>query len=329
MTQDLTPTRIFEVARGFMPARIILTAHELGVFPALREQPKTALELAEKLNCHPRGLDRLLSALVTLGLLTKSDSTYALTDLARRAMLPESDEYLAGLDHACQMWETWSTLTEAVRQGGKVVGPPMAQRDRKYFEKFISAMHANAAPKAQETVALLGLSGLRRIVDAGGGSGAYASAFAEQHPEAEVILFDLPQVVEIAPQFLKKYPGGHRVKLVAGDMLRDEFPAPADLVWLSAIIHMFSPDENRELFARAARALASGGYLAVQDFVMDESRLNPPAGAIFALNMLVARDYGDTYTESEIRSWLTEAGFSEIHRLDTPYATAIVIGRKR
>jgi hypothetical protein len=45
--------------------------------------------------------------------------------------------------------------------------------------------------------------------------------------------------------------------------------------------------------------------------------------------MLVATEAGDTYTESEVRAWLAEASFSDVHRLDTPGGrTALIVGRK-
>jgi SAM-dependent methyltransferase len=326
--EELTPEKIFEKARSFMPARIILSAHELGVFEVLREKPRQSSEVAAFLSCDARGMDRLLNALVVLQLLEKKDNMFELTDVARRAFLPESEEFLAGLDHAVQMWETWSTLTDAVRRGGKVVGPPMTERDRAYFERFIKAMHANSAPRADDVIAKLPLANVTFAVDVGGGSGAYAASLARRFPHARVVLFDLPQVIEIAPDFLAKYEGGERVELVAGDMLKDELPGPADLIWLSAIVHMFSPQENEELVARCYNALAPGGKLAIQDFIMDETRTSPPAGAIFALNMLVARDAGDTYTESELRGWFEKAGFTNVCRIDTIPPNAVIMGTK-
>ncbi|MGC8839933.1 MAG: methyltransferase [Candidatus Sumerlaeaceae bacterium] len=118
--------------------------------------------------------------------------------------------------------------------------------------------------RSPEITGLLGIESPRKIIDVGGDSGAYAAAFSARFPNAQVILFDLPQVIEIAPQFLAKHAGGQRVQLVAGDMRNDEFPGPADLIWLSAIVHMFSAQENSELIARAARALSPGGTLAIQ-----------------------------------------------------------------
>lgn len=323
-----TPEQIYEIARSFMPARIILTAHELGVFMQLRESPCTSEEVARSLQCHPRGIDRLLCALVALGLVHKSAGKYSLAPVARDALLPEGKAFLAGLDHVCQMWESWSTLTQAVRHGGKVDDLPITARDRGYFEKFIRAMHANAHPRARRVAALLPIDPPHRIVDLGGGSGAYAAAFAERWPEAEVILFDLPQVVEIAPRYLREEPHGFRVQLRAGDMFSDELPAPTQFIWLSAIIHMFSPAQNLALLERCARACAPGGTVAIQDFVMSEDRTQPPHGAIFALNMLVAREWGDTYTESDIRGWMAAAGLHHVQRLDTPFGTAIMLGEK-
>ena len=116
------------------------------------------------------------------------------------------------------------------------------------------------------------------------------------------------------------------VEVVAGDYRRDPIGAGYDLVFLSAIIHSNSVEQNQLLFRKAAAALAPGGRLVVQDFLMEEDRSGPAQAALFALNMLVGTESGDTYTESEVRTWMAEAGFHGMTRLDTPAGTNIVIG---
>jgi SAM-dependent methyltransferase len=125
-------------------------------------------------------------------------------------------------------------------------------------------------------------------------------------------LFDLPAVIPLARQRLTAGGVAERVQLAAGDFYHDPLPRGADLVWLSAIIHQNSPDENRALYRRAAEALEPGGRVLIRDIVMDESHTSPLAGALFAVNMLVATPGGGTYALAEIREDLQSAGFADV-----------------
>jgi SAM-dependent methyltransferase len=95
-----------------------------------------------------------------------------------------------------------------------------------------------------------------------------------------------------------------------------EFGEGFDLVLLSAVCHMFSEDENRSLIQRCARALVSGGHLVIREFILQEDRTGPAHAALFALNMLVGTEHGNTYTESQYRTWMQEAGFATVTRTD-------------
>jgi ubiquinone/menaquinone biosynthesis C-methylase UbiE len=167
-----------------------------------------------------------------------------------------------------------------------------------------------------------------RVLDVGGGSGAFAVAFVRAGKGVTATVFDLPVVLPLTQKYVSAERLTDRIELVAGDYTRDELPGGYDLVFLSAIIHSNSPDQNRDLMRKCARALNPMGSLVVQDFIMDENRTVPPGGAFFALNMLVGTAAGDTYTESEIRDWMEEAGLSDIKRVETSFGSAQVNGRK-
>jgi len=92
----------------------------------------------------------------------------------------------------------------------------------------------------------------------------------------------------------------------------DDLPPGCDIALLSAIIHQNSPQQNVELYRKIYQALDPGGTLIIRDHVMDESRTSPPAGALFALNMLVNTQAGDTYTFMEVKNTLNIAGFIEV-----------------
>jgi hypothetical protein len=99
-------------------------------------------------------------------------------------------------------------------------------------------------------------------------------------------------------------------------------------VFLSAIIHSNSERGNRGLLRKCTDALKPEGQLVVQDFIVEEDRTGPPFTVLFALNMLVGTESGDTYTEREVREWMREAGLTGIGRKDTEFGTTLLIGRK-
>ncbi len=79
---------------------------------------------------------------------------------------------------------------------------------------------------------------------------------------------------------------------------------------------------------KCAAALNPQGQVVVQDFIMDDERTSPAFGALFALNMLVGTETGDTYTEAEVKTWMEEAGLSDIARRETDFGTTLIIGKK-
>lgn len=321
------PQTYWEIAGSFQRSRAFLTAVELGLFSALGDGEKTSQSVASAIGADPRATDRLMNALAAADLLEKREDLFANTPEGRQFLVPGSPDYLAGLMHQVHLWDSWSTLTEAVRKGGSVfLEPPTRGED--WSEAFISAMHDRARRAAPGLVGLVDLSGVARVLDVGGGSGAYAAAFAKARDGIRATVFDLPDVLPITRRFLEREGAQDRVDTAAGDYLEDPLPAGFDLALLLAILHSNSPEENQLLIRKCAGALNPGGRLIVQEFFMAEDRTGPPHSALFALNMLVGTDRGDTYTMEEVKAWMKSAGFTEFERRETGPITAILIGSK-
>ena len=100
-----------------------------------------------------------------------------------------------------------------------------------------------------------------------------------------------------------------RVTLVAGDYKKDPLPAGHDLAFVSAIVHQNSPAENGALFRNIFTSLEPGGRIVVRDHLLSADRTHPRSGALFAVNMLVGTEGGNSYTEEEIRGALEKVGF--------------------
>ena len=327
-TNGLSVDEIMQLARSFQRSRVLLSAFELRLFTILGDEQKSSLEVAEILRTDARATDRLMNALCALRLLEKRDWLFANTPQAAECLVEGKPRYLSYLAHSVNLWETWSTLTEVVRQGGSVADRAISKRDKKWRAAFIGAMHSFATARAPEVIGLLDMAGVVRILDVGGGSGAYAMEMVRVREGVEPIVFDLPQVIPLTQQYLEQNDMKGKIKTRAGDFKTDDFGKSFDMVFVSSIAHMNSPEENNGLIEKCVRALNHGGQLVIKDFTVSEDRTHPPDAALFALNMLVGTAAGDTYTEAEVSSWMISAGLSEIERKGTSFGSTLIIGRK-
>jgi len=313
---------LLEAINAFRRSRVILTAVELRVFDVVEKNGSEASDIARMLVTDARAIDRLLNALAGMKLLKKEHSRFYLTDTSARFLVSRSSEYLANIAHYNNLWERWSSLSEAVREGRGIGLENIRERGSEWLESFIAAMHHRAVPQAPEDVNLMDLHDVVRVLDLGGGSGAYSMAMTRVKQELRAVVFDLPEVVPITKKYIEQAGLSHRIDVLEGDYLVDDYDGVYDLVFLSAIIHSHPPEENIALLKRCASALRPGGSIVIQDFIMEDDRVQPVHGALFALNMLVATRAGDTYTEEEICSWMHEAGFSDVRRCDTTHGAA-------
>jgi predicted O-methyltransferase YrrM len=299
-------------ARSFLRSRVILTGAQLDFFTQLDETPASAKELAEKNELGLRATIRVLDCLVTFDLLEKQDGLYHTTEKGAFFSSRHPETILPMVLHYNHLWNNWSHLTETVKTGVNSARKPVTESGTEAQKAFIGAMHVVGRDLSVEIADAYDLSPFKRLLDIGGASGTYTIAFLRKNPEMKAVIFDLEGVIPLAEERLKKEGFYDRVELVAGDFYQDRLSKGCDLALLSAIIHQNSPEQNLELYLKIHRALDPGGVLLIRDHIMDESRTNPPAGALFALNMLVNTSGGDTYTFSEVKDVLEKVGFVDV-----------------
>jgi len=318
------PDDINELIRGFMPSRTVLTALELDVFTALGDGASPDA-VAERIQASRRGTEMLLHALAALKLLRKENGIFRNTPLSARFLADTSpDSARKALLHTANLWHRWSSLTASVRAGT----PAPRTGDGEWVDTFIAAMDRNARERSQAVVNTVGAEGIRRILDLGGGSAAYSIAFARVNPGVTVEVLDLADVIPLTQKYIRRAGLADRIHARVGDMLLDPLGHGFDLVLLSAICHMFSPEENRALYQRAHAALASGGRVLVQDFILEPEKTAPRFAALFSLNMLVGTRAGSSYSEPEYAAWLTEAGFRDIQRVRLPGPAGVLLATR-
>jgi len=321
----MTPRELREIVYNFRESRIILTALELELFTAVGDGAKTSADVSKIISSNIRATDRLMNVLCNMNLLEKENEKFSNTEFSSRYLVKNSPDYISNLMHASNLWDSWSNLTEIIKEG-KTIGRDAAKN--KWKENFIEAMHYRASREAQKDLNNLDLTGVKSVLDLGGGSGAYAMQFIKQKPDIKATVFDLPDVIPLTLKYISANGFEGKINTIKGNYFYDDIGFGYDLIFLSAIIHSNSFEENKRLIKKCADALNANGQIVIQDYAMDEDRLTPEVGALFAINMLVNTKGGDTFTQEEIYSWLRDAGINDIKRNETIHVAAQIIGRK-
>ena len=320
------PDELNDSIRAFQESRAVLTALELDVFTAVGNGAG-APAIAGSMGTDARATEMLLNALAAMGLLVKQDGIFRNAPAAARFLSSASRESARpALLHIAHLWPRWSTLTDCVRAGHAMARSEDAAAD--WTEAFIAAMHRNAAERAPQVVRAVGAAGVRRMLDVGGGSGAYSISFAQANPALKSEILDLADVMPIAQGHIDEAGVADRVSIRVGDLRSDRLGQGYDLVFVSAICHMLSPQENCDLLRRCCAVLESGGRIAIQDFILEPDKTAPRWGALFALNMLVGTPGGSSYSEPEYTEWLSGAGFRDIRHVRLPGPAGIMIAAR-
>ncbi len=314
-----TQNNMISDVRSFMKSRIILTAAELDLFTTLDQHSISAKDLAAMLDLNERATTRILDCLITFELLEKQNNCYRTTDKGSTLSSMHPHSILPSLKHSIRLWNNWNHLTVAIREGTNPHLQPWSSKTVSDEERkaFIGSMHIGARKHLSKISDAYDSRPFKKLLDIGGGSGAYTIAFLQKNPQLQAIIYDLEGVIPIAEEKIREVQLQNRVSFVAGDYNRDELPGGCDLALLSAVIHQNNLEQNLSLFQKVYRALELGGALLIRDHVMDTTRTKPPMGAIFALNMLVSTSAGDTYTFDEIKDSLEMAGFEKVETLMT------------
>jgi SAM-dependent methyltransferase len=306
------PDIVTEV-RSFMKSRVILSAAELDFFSKLDDNFLSAADVADMIGLDKKGTTRLLDCLVTFDLLKKENNRYHTTEKGSFLSSKNPESVLPMINHMNAIWGNWSCLTDIVKTANNPNIRPVVDSDsKKDRTAFIGAMHVAARRISKKIAEAYVLSPFKKLLDIGGGSGAYTIAFLGKNPKLNAIIFDLEDVIPITKEKIAENGLQDRVDFVPGNFYEDDLPGECDLALLSAIIHQNSPEQNLALYRKIYHALVPGGRLIIRDHIMDESRTDPPAGALFALNMLVNTPAGDTYTFKEVAETLEKAGFKDI-----------------
>lgn len=332
--KPVTPERIAQFAWGYAPPLILEAAIRNKVFDTLDAGPKTVDEVAAATGASPRGLRAIMNALVGFEFLkTSGDGRYELTPESSTFLVSTKPTFFGGLiQHTSQqLIPNWLHLNEVVATGKPASSVNQADGGEAFFQELVSNIFPMSYAPAQALAAHLafGESGAPvRVLDLGAGSGVWSIALAQSSPRVTVTAVDWPGVLPITQKTAAKFGVAERYTLVPGDLATVDFGHDHNVITIGHILHSEGVERSKKLLRKCFDALAPGGTIAIQEFLVNRDRTGPPMGLIFAINMLVNTDSGDTWSFEEISAWLKEAGFINPRQLDSPGPSPLILATK-
>ncbi len=328
-----TPERLTQFAWGFAPPLAIEAAVRHGVFDRLHKGPRTADQLAAETGASIRGLTGILNVLVGLQLLGRDGDRYALTPESAAFLVSSQPGYHGMFFHhiSDQLLPRWLQLNEIVRSGRSSNRVNQEEEGAQFFSEFVESIFPISFPAASALGEHLGIPGAAApvsVLDIGAGSGVWGIALAKQSPRVRVRAVDWPLVLEVTKRVAARHGVADRLTAAPGEFFEADFGEGHQVATVGHILHSEGRDRSRRLLKKIWSALAPGGTIAIQEFVPNEERTGPLHTLIFAVNMLVNTDEGNTFTFAEMSAWLSEAGYGNPRLLDVPSVSPLVLADK-
>jgi SAM-dependent methyltransferase len=331
--EPVTRERIMQLFFGFAPPLILEAAVRCRFFDVLDAGPKTAAEVADATGASPRGARALLDALVGLEFLTRQGDRYALAPGAETLLVSTKPQFAGGmLRHTSrQLIPHWVHLTESILTGRPAIAVNQEGQGAEFFREFVEDLFATSYGAAQALADALKVAEAKRpvsVLDIAAGSGVWSVALAERSPQVRVTVVDWPAVIPVCRKVTQRRDLADRYRYIPGDLLEVDYGTGYDVATLGHILHSEGERRSRALLKKVAAALAPGGTLAIAELIPNEERTGPAQALIFAVNMLVHTDEGDTYTFGELSAWLREAGLVDARKLEVPGQFPLVLATK-
>ena len=298
---------------------VLHTAQRLDIFNQIGSGRATAQQLAEKCSADPRGMDILLIACTSLGLLDRKNGYYQNSTLAKTFLLKGSPYYQGGIVSMFQEWyPTWGKLYDAVVSGKPVVEKPHDQGDEA-VRTYIMGMHYRGVAQSKLLAEKINMQGRKKLLDVAGGPGTFSVMMCLKYKGLQAVVLDLPQTLRITREIIESYQVGDRVITQEGNYLRDEtFGKGYDAVLLSSMFNQESPSVIKDILRKSSAALNRGGLIIVQEQLLNDAKIGPTLAALIGVNQLLHTPGGAAYSGKEMADWMSETGFIKVQRVPIP-----------
>jgi 2-hydroxy-4-(methylsulfanyl)butanoate S-methyltransferase len=327
---------ISAITYGFMASKALFTALDFDLFTHIDRGSDSVIGLAEVTGVSANLMLTLLTALKSLGLIVEREGRFVNAPATARflaAGAPDDFRDYVRFVNGAFGYESFRHLTAALR--GERVFPDKGFYEGMIYsadlggEAFSSAQHSGSLGPARLMAKRVSLGDRKRLLDVGGGSGAYTLAFCKANPQLKATILDFPQTVETAKKYAREAGLTDRVEHLPGNAIATEWPAEHDVVLMSYVWSAVGSEDVAVLIERAFDTLPSGGLVLVHDFMVDNAYEQPQFAAWYLLGSIFDNPNAVCLTPDFVEHALRQAGFKiEATEVMLPGITMLTSGRK-
>ncbi|MEK6233229.1 MAG: acetylserotonin O-methyltransferase [Planctomycetales bacterium] len=307
--------RLMQMIVGHWVTAAIYAATKLKLFDQLHPDAKDSDAVAEESGANPSAVFRLLRALASVGVVEeKEPRRFALTELGDllREDHPQSMRGMALFQGAPPHWRGWGEFLHSVQTGESafehVHGKGFfdyCETDEEFSAHFNDAMTAMSAGAAASVLDAYDFTGIKRLVDVGGGHGFLIASILQRFPDLQGVVFDLPHVIQGTPSRLEAAGVQDRCETIGGSFL-EEVPS-GDAYVLKHIIHDWDDEHSRTILTNIRGALDGDGKVLLIEAVIPPGN-DPSLAKLVDLEMLHATHGGRERPEEEFAALFDSAG---------------------
>lgn len=331
---QLTPDRLTQLGFAYAPPLVIGAAVSNRVFDTMEGEPKTVAQVSRQTGASERGLRIIMNALVGLDLLKKDrQGKYSLTPETAAFLVSNKPGTLAAFFpmNMRQLIPHWLKLDDIVRTGRPSESRDQEHPGTQFFTELVESiipMSYGGAQKLGDHLRLARAKNTVRVLDLAAGSGIWGIALAQKSAHVRVAAVDWAGMIPTTKRITEKFGVRDRFEFIEGDLLEADFGQGYDIATLGHILHSEGEQRSRQLLKRTSRVLKSGGTIAIGEWLVNDRRTEPVHALMFAVQMLVNTEKGDTFSFNEIKSWLESAGFKKVRKLEAPGPSPLILATK-
>lgn len=326
----LDTTRLQKIAQAYWESAALMAAVELDVFTAIARGQDTIATVAKAIDISERNAERLLTALVAMTLLDRNGERFSNAPDVERFLVKDSERYAGPwILFTKPRWNAYGELSQRLRRREENRLGSYESFTVEDARRYHAATYSIGMGAARLFSRSVDLKGRRKLLDLGGGSGAYSIVATATFPGLKAIVLDLPPVTVVANEYIAANGASDRVSTLPGDFTRTEFPPGVDVVVMASNLPQYEPKLIQLVVGKAFAALVPGGEMHLIGETLHDDRRGPLSAALWGLNEAVYGSTGVAHTEAEVTGYLQGAGFESVavHPF-VPGVLSRVAGRK-